>query len=224
MRSSHYIIPALCMLLLLSCSNKKEGNTGTAVNTTGSDSLYPGIPAAAAAAKLDLLAIADSLPLGFAKDSLAAAVQAAPINCFNIDLKTILAADSTTSFKSLPRVEFPAQVPFISPAKNVVAVVSINSRGGQYAIGQLINYPLAQQLDSIMKLDSATLENITELYAIQARVFVVSRGGTSVYYYGINNQNLSLKPLTNHELMIALKKEAVFFTNKYPGGGEEVYW
>lgn len=218
------ITPLIAALLIISCSDKGKKDKDMADLSASDYVLYPSIEKAAAAAQADMLAIIDSIPLGFSKDSLAAATPGTPITCSNIDLKYILQSDSSTSFDSLPKEPFPTQVPFMGSNNRVVTVVAIHNQGGKYSIGQLVNFPLSAQLDSVMYAYNAPLTGIVEIYTMQATVFVTGKADDPVYYLGNNNVTSAMKPMNGAELMKNLKLNAEYFTNKFPKDTTETYW
>lgn len=221
----HFInkmITVFALLFIISCS--RSGKQKDLTSTSNGNNNYPTIAAAAAAAKADMLAIIDSIPLGFVKDSLVNATAGAPISCSNIDMKYILTSNEHSRFDSLPKTVFPAQVPFMGSNNRVVTVVGIQNAGNSYSIGQLVNYPLSAQLDSVLYNYNATITGIVDVYAMQARIFVTGSAAAPVYYFAINNATSPMKPLNNQTLMIKLKEEAQYYTNKFGNDSTAVYW
>jgi hypothetical protein len=221
MKSIQHCLPVIVIFFVLSCNSAVEEDTAGSGSTA-----YNTIAQAAAAAKVDMLAILDSVPLGFAKDSLSAASPGTPIPGFNIDMKSIITANAASTFDSLPKLEFPMIVPFVGKDNRVVTVVSINKRDGKYAIGQLVNYPLSINLNQVMAMNTsagASLQSIIQVYAVQATIFVAKKQDSVFYYYGFNNNNTPTRALSGRALLDTLKKESEFYLNKY-GDDKGKYW
>lgn len=228
MKLLQYIILLFVFMPIVSCNSTGNTKNENNIDNAGSNTMYKTISDAAQAAKIDMLAIIDSVPLGFDKNMLSSSVPGDPIPSFNIDFKHFIKSDGNLKFESLPKIEFPTIVPFITKNNNnIVTVVSVHNRGGLYTIGQLVNYPLSLQLNSVMARNTAngaTLQGIIEVYAIQARVFVATQADSLIYYYGFNNNNTPTNALSGRALLDTLKKESIFYLNKFGDGDKTTFW
>lgn len=212
MKHIKLILPALLIVMAISCSNMKEDSNNP--GSEGQKKQFATVTEAAVAAKEDMVAAMETVDFGINKEKLRSADPGQPVYKYDVDWEALLKADSTTTPENMAAHDPVVLVPLINKGE-VITIISLMEDGGQYGIGGLGDKQVSTELDLVRRADSAGLQNEISIYEVpnlQATIYSVK--GSNRYYTSYNNNSIR-RGMTAAELVPVLQADAQNFDKRF---------
>lgn len=211
------IISVLLTILAVSCT-EVDNDTNNSDNGEGSNNptSFSSPQEAASAAQKDMLVAMKEVNFGISENDLRNAQPGTPLQKTTINWDNLLQADSNTTISAIATNDQHTVVPLVN-GNNVVTIVSLIDKGGEYGIGGMGDKQLSSELNMVWRLAEQQTTNNIRIYSIpnlNAIVYEVMRDDEPFYFTSYDGNSLR-QALNAPELIDVLRKDALRFQKEF---------